>query len=82
MSRMISITVTASTGVGKSTIAELIYQTLAKAGIDVDIKDDNVYGVVEEFPGVVAESLDSRIESIKDYGTSVVVQTMRSMREM
>lgn len=80
MADMIKVTVSGSSGSGKSAIAELIRQSLAQYGIEVELNDDNGYGTVDELPGVIAESLNLRIQSLNTRGTTVEVQTKNVFR--
>lgn len=61
---------------GKSALAELVRQALAVSGINVELIDDNGIGIIDEKPGVIADSLDGRIQGIIDRGTTVKIQTM------
>lgn len=76
----ITVTVSGSSGTGKSTIAELISQALAKEGLDVVIVDDNGFGTFDELPGSVANTLSERVESIIRKDVDVTVQTQSVFR--
>lgn len=77
----IEITITAGAGRGKSSVAELIRQGLKISGLNVELIDDNGYGVVEELPGVIAGRLHRSIAKIADRGTKITIRTMQSNRQ-
>lgn len=81
MNNKIVIQVCAYAGSGKSAVAELLRQALTIVGFEVTLNDDNGIGHVDEAPGVIAESLHSRIESIKTLGTPIEIRTTQMRRD-
>lgn len=77
MTTELKIIVMGTSASGKSALAELVRQALTISGINVELTDDNGIGIVDEKPGVIAASLDSRIKGIADRGTPVKIQTMQ-----
>jgi len=73
MNKKITVQVIGCTGTGKSAIAELLRHYLDISGINVVLNDD-------EAPGVIAESLNHRLKSLKEKGITVEVQTIRKLR--
>lgn len=73
----ITVTVAGACASGKSAIAELIRQALAISGVDVVLNDDNGIGIVDEKPGVIAATLDSRINTFNERGSSVAIRTIQ-----
>ena len=76
----ITVTVAGASASGKSAIAELIRQVLDISGVKVVLNDDNGIGMVDERPGVIAASLDSRIATFNERGSSVSIRTMQLRR--
>ena len=75
----IKVLVTGTTASGKSAIAFLIQQKLTEAGIEASIVDDNSIGIVDEVPGTIERTLDSRINGIRDR-VNVEVRTRQATK--
>ena len=78
MQQEVLITITATAGVGKSTLAEVIRRTLEDAGLSVAVVDDNQ---MSETPPVFTGSMCKQLESIVSRGTHVTIQTAMARRE-
>lgn len=76
----ITITVSAPAGQGKSAIAELIRQKLEEIDILTVLDDDNGTGVVEEQPGVVSNTLKSRLDALTSKHAVVTINTKSVIR--
>ena len=77
----IIVTVSGSANTGKSAIAEYIRLKLEEIGITAKLTDDNGIGIVDEKPGVIANSVHERLTSIRDKGTLVNIATSQRLRQ-
>lgn len=68
----VTVTVCGQAGAGKSTVAEVIKQALALAGVSVAIDEIR--------PVNLAENLGVRLESLKAHGLHVVIETQQTRR--
>jgi predicted ABC-type ATPase len=72
----ITITVSGPTGVGKSTVGELIAQALEEKGIAVD----RGRLAIEEGPWQVAETLGLRSQALKNKGIGVRIVEFNTIK--
>lgn len=80
MADNIQVTVSAGSAQGKSTVAQMIFDVMQMVDLNVTLLDDNGIGIVDERPGVISESIDRRITSLAERGTSISVRTLQQNR--
>lgn len=76
----LTIIVAGSTNSGKSSVAELLRQTLYAAGMNVSLIDDGEKIDRPEIKKTVRE-LESKFGTIREKGTSIVIKTERTCHE-
>ena len=67
---------------GKSTLAQMIFDVLQMVGFNVDLVDDNGIGIVDELPGTISDSIESRIASIRTSDHKITIQTQQAARDV
>jgi len=70
----VKIVISGTTGIGKSSIARLIEQTLKQYDIKVNCIDDNGCGIVDEATGVIGKTFEKRLKAISEK-TKVLINT-------
>lgn len=76
------VVITAGSGQGKSTIAQMMFDVMQMVGFNVELVDDNGIGIVDELPGTISDSIESRIASLRESDHKIIIQTQQVARDV